>query len=391
MKEKNKGITLIALIITIIIMLILVAVSISLALNSGLFEKTGKATQDWQTEQNKEGELASGKVTIGNTTYNSIDEYIAEISGEKEIHSWTRSGDTITCSHCSRTLTIGQEVNYTAGGSASTSISEAASGIAQAKIDGKSWASSYGVQTLSKDAETKWVVLGIEDSNGDLNNETLLLTTATPTTGTIRLYGAAAYNNAIGEINRMCKELYGADAEGMTIEDVNNCLGYTPAGGMYYDGSTYKTTGNFTTKISELEIWSNIQSYNETNTEGKYYTSEYPEGTTDASKLGDYPLDGYAYFKASREGQPNGAPVLPDSTSTTVKNLIFGASDNYGYWLASRGVYADSNYAYFGPGAVRIGIAYSCREAFLSYGDSNGYGFSVRAVVSLRSEIPAGV
>ena len=76
MKEKNQGITLIALIITIIIMLILVAVSISLALNSGLFEKAGKATQNWNTAQDAEGELASGKVNIGGKWYASIDDYL---------------------------------------------------------------------------------------------------------------------------------------------------------------------------------------------------------------------------------------------------------------------------------------------------------------------------
>ena len=366
-------------------MLILVAVSISLALNSGLFEKAGKAAQDWQTEQNKEEELASGKVTIGNTTYNSIDEYIAEISGEKEIHSWTRSGDTITCSHCSRTLTIGQEVNYTAGGSASTSISEAASGIAQAKLDGKSWASSYGVQTLNKDAETKWVVLGIEDSNENGNNETLLLTTATPTTGTIRLYGAAAYNNAIGEINRMCKELYGAEAEGMTIEDVNNCLGYTPAGGMYYDGSTYKTTGDFTTKLKDLgEVWTSLKA------NGTYT----PDGVNTETALGNYPLDGYYYY-LSDDGTYLVDDADPDNKSHTVttatKNLIFGASSDYYYWLASRGVSADSAFANFGPGAVSNGLACSEYYFFNSYGNSSCRDFSLRAVVSLRSEIPAGV
>jgi len=40
---KNKGITLIALIITIIIMLILVAVTLTIALQGGLFEQAGRA------------------------------------------------------------------------------------------------------------------------------------------------------------------------------------------------------------------------------------------------------------------------------------------------------------------------------------------------------------
>ena len=43
MYKNNKGITLIALIITIIVMLILVSVTISMAVNGGLFEQAGRA------------------------------------------------------------------------------------------------------------------------------------------------------------------------------------------------------------------------------------------------------------------------------------------------------------------------------------------------------------
>ena len=81
-KRKNNGITLIALIITIIVMLILVAVSISIALNTGLFESAGKATGDWKTAQDEEEKLGNGKVNVGGTVYDNIDEYIATIGGE---------------------------------------------------------------------------------------------------------------------------------------------------------------------------------------------------------------------------------------------------------------------------------------------------------------------
>lgn len=74
--NKNGGITLIALIITIIVMLILVSVTISMAINGGLFEKAGEAVGDTQNALNKEQELANGKIKIGNTIYNSINEYV---------------------------------------------------------------------------------------------------------------------------------------------------------------------------------------------------------------------------------------------------------------------------------------------------------------------------
>ena len=48
--KKQKGITLIALIITIIVMLILVTVTVTTAINGGLFESTRKASRDTQKQ-----------------------------------------------------------------------------------------------------------------------------------------------------------------------------------------------------------------------------------------------------------------------------------------------------------------------------------------------------
>ena len=74
MKEKNKGITLIALIITIIVMLILVGVSVSILINSNLIgaaEKTATAYDEARRkEANSEGITINGK-TINE--YMSID------------------------------------------------------------------------------------------------------------------------------------------------------------------------------------------------------------------------------------------------------------------------------------------------------------------------------
>ena len=74
--KTQKGITLIALVITIIVMLILVAVTISMAINGGLFEKAGKATGDTKNAMDAEQALASGQITIDGKTYASIDDYL---------------------------------------------------------------------------------------------------------------------------------------------------------------------------------------------------------------------------------------------------------------------------------------------------------------------------
>lgn len=85
LKSTNKGITLIALVITIIVMLILVAVTITMAVNGGLFDYAGKATSETQNAIDAEQDLANGGVTIGNTYYSSIDEYLKEEEKKKEI------------------------------------------------------------------------------------------------------------------------------------------------------------------------------------------------------------------------------------------------------------------------------------------------------------------
>lgn len=72
--KNQKGITLVALIITIIVMLILVAVSITIALNGGLFDTTKKAAGDTKNAINEEGSLSNGKVNIDGNEYN-ITEY----------------------------------------------------------------------------------------------------------------------------------------------------------------------------------------------------------------------------------------------------------------------------------------------------------------------------
>ena len=382
MRNKEKGIMLIALIITIIVMLILAGVVI-VVIQSNLI---GTAKTAYEEESNMSGV----------TKNDSMEDHLAGVELIPEIHNWVRTGDNIKCEHCNTSLTIGQQLNYTKTGTRSSSISEEKSGIAQAKADGQKWAAIYGVQTVNKDSDTKWVVLGVEDSNKNGTNETLLLTTQTPTTERIVMYGYQPYNYAVEEINRMCKEIYGEDARGMTIEDVNACVQYTASGGVCFGGDESKYYNvPVGTKISDLgDIWTDIQN-NARVIDGtkKYFTPSCPEGTTDASVLGDISVDGYLYVVDSTVGALEEILVLPDSTTNATKNLIFGDSKDYVYWLASSGVFVCSDYALFSPGTVCGGLASSFVnfDLFTSNGDSLGGGLPLRCVVSIRSDIPAVV
>ena len=89
---KEKGITLVALIITIIVMLILVGVTVQGIINSdivGVAEEAGILTETaYQTEN-------SGKVTINGKEYESVDEYI---NGPAPRLKYIVSGRNITIS-----------------------------------------------------------------------------------------------------------------------------------------------------------------------------------------------------------------------------------------------------------------------------------------------------
>ena len=365
MRREEKGITLVALIITIVVMLILVAVSINVIVNSDLIghaEKTGDAYRNAIAKE----EAYNPSIGNGKT----LDDYMKDAKIVEEVHNWKVNGDkfTCTCDLCKAhangdssnglTVEIGQEIKYKAvrdtEGAITTTITAAMSGHIKK-------------QTISLTAEPTYVVMGVADINENGTNETLLLTIAKPEVKVI-LAGAAAYNNGPTEINRMCRELYGKDARGMTIEDVNNCLGYTNPKGIYYDKSgKIQTANNITTKLINLpeEIWNAIKDNHQT-----------PDGRDTEAALGEYLLDGYFYSISSTE------------VTDARKNLILAS--NTTYWLASRGVsaYANRGYAIFGPGAVRGGIAYSCGGAFRSDGYVRDNELGLRAVVSLTSQIP---
>lgn len=77
MKEKNKGITLIALIITIIVMLILVGVSVSILINSNLIGAAEKTATAYNQATQKETTLEG--LAVNNKT---LEEYINKAEGK---------------------------------------------------------------------------------------------------------------------------------------------------------------------------------------------------------------------------------------------------------------------------------------------------------------------
>lgn len=81
MMKGQKGITLVALIITIIVMLILVAVTITIALQGGLFTTTKETAQGTNEAAKAEQNLADGLVNVDGNMYD-INDYATNANPE---------------------------------------------------------------------------------------------------------------------------------------------------------------------------------------------------------------------------------------------------------------------------------------------------------------------
>ena len=88
--KTNKGITLIALVITIIVMLILVAVTITMAINGGLFGHARTAGRKTNNAVADEQALGTGRIKIGDYWYDSPEDYV------KGIKSADQGDDEVT-------------------------------------------------------------------------------------------------------------------------------------------------------------------------------------------------------------------------------------------------------------------------------------------------------
>ena len=73
--KGNKGITLVALVITIIVMLILVAVSVAIIVDSDLIGSAEKAGNAWESADDNLSSVKD-KDIVNNAKYNTINEYL---------------------------------------------------------------------------------------------------------------------------------------------------------------------------------------------------------------------------------------------------------------------------------------------------------------------------
>ncbi len=267
-KERTKGITLIALIITIIVMLILVGVTISVALNGGLISKAQEAKTKTEEAQIQERDLLTGRIKIGDTWYDSLDEYLknnpsenqsdgmqdeqgGEIGGTAE---WEQDDEgNITYAGKDTGLKVGDYVDYEKYVITNGDKTKEVDGLYEELTTysgftdnsnnvGKTYSDKY---PLEKE-ELKWRVLDIKDGQ-------IRLISDTPTESKVCLYGYNGYNNAVYLIDKVCNTLYTTEkgtAQNLKIEDIEEKMNleiwdYHNQDNSYVDTKKYEGTKEY--------------------------------------------------------------------------------------------------------------------------------------------------
>ena len=276
-------------------------------------------------------------------------------------------------------IKIGDSVNYTYDSAGSYSLSSTYSGYSSN-------------QTIAQTTGLTWKVLNV-----DKENDTVDIISTNPTSSTVYFYNILGYNNGPYLMNEICKAQYsnktlGVNARSINLLDMEKQL--TAAGiksrNEYNKGSStyaqYGTTKTYTSNTKYPSLYANQKGA------GPNVSSITPSDTTKGN-------DPYEESKPIATTEPTTDSTYGTENPLTVTQTYYNIpinEPNYGdagsvlsnstwYWVASRYVATDSDYAGFG-----LRNAGTCTDARIMFG-SDGYtgdNFnSLRPVVSLSSSI----
>ena len=434
-KEREKGITLIALVITIIVLLILAGVAIvALTGDNGILKKA-RTAQTTTNEKDEEEQIKIGyseyliadqtekqadfKVSGATVTGNKGDWKIKFDKTKKEYYFdgntitkdvWKQDGDTITNIETNQTLKVGDYVDYDPTLGANTGDLTYTS---TADKTGKSSDQEFNATTY-KSAGYGWRVLGVKNGKIRLISEEFIGPgTYTDSSRTYyALTGQKGYINGIEELNKISGIFgHGKGAEkatSITVEDINEITGYNPETAKYGKGNFWEygnkvtyTRGSGTALSSSAtngQTWSGTQStfnyYDKASKTFKALTSGNIQITSTSYNYNPTTLN-------SEQAKPTQG-VDENGVYNTVYQMLFGKytidNNSYSrsftgtgtqpnYWLASDCACADNYYVNWGLRYVYNGGDVYGGSLYHSSGNEIGYSRGVRAVVSLKSDI----
>ena len=276
-------------------------------------------------------------------------------------------------------IKIGDNVNYTYDTASSSYTLES-------KYSGYS-----SNQTIVQTTGLTWKVLNV-----DKENDTVDIISTNPTSSTVYFGNILGYNNGPYLMNEICKAQYSNKTLGVNARSINllDMEKHLTADGIkarnaYTSNVKYGTTKTYTSNTKYPSLYANQKGA------GPNVSSITPSDITKGN-------DPYEESKAIAKTEPTTDNTSGNGNPLTVTQTYYNISindTNYGdaasvlsnstwYWVASRFVNTDSDYAYFG---LRYAIAYTNGYCmFFSNGSTNYTSNRLRPVVSLPSSLLTG-
>ena len=413
--KKNRGITLIALIITVILLLILVGVSVNVIIKGNLFSNAQKAVDGTNAKVNEQQTIMDelmnewdeiekdycshiwkdGETLLEPTcTEAGKKQKVCENCGkllEVEIPALGHNYENRVCTRCGekQELVIGANINYheyisESGGTVSASYTSTKT--TRGSTDSSDSNATYSVVNNSG---IQWIVLGEENGQIKITTKNIVQPTSGGyTSGNfkyLRFQGQNGYANFIDELNKI-SAVYGK--------------------GKYADTTKFSTSGGRSFKMEDLGYGAvtRTASYKYArHSDGKVYRYA-ANATVDGTSTtgGSYTTFNYMAFDVSTTTEETTSSHTWKSLSTTANSYVTMYQYTYSgsrtlstevskadkhYWLASR-------YLLYYGGNVDYDARYVYADGYngdyylyFSYGGSSGYYGGVRPVVYLKSDI----
>ena len=351
LRKENKGITLVALVITIIILLILAGITISSLTNTGLFAKAKEARDKTQN-------AAENQAKTLNEYEDELNKYISGTTGEKaeKLADKVKVGDYV--SYIPDTVS-NTDTKYT------TLISN---------LETYSGSTANTTSTLTQE-NLKWRVL-------DIQNGQVRLISETPTTSKIELYGYNGYNNAVKLLDDTCSTLYNnsklaSKVQNLKIEDITKYMPTQPT----EDTTPYSPTNKYYPEILLKEKGQTVNG-----TAGRELdVSEQTEYINQTTKP---QVSSWTLKKTYWSQTMNNTDSFTDSKY--YKLFINNVSNYSTYWMSSRCIDAYSDLAGFNVHIVGNGnINTEPNSLCNSLGSERSCAYAFRPVITLNSNVQA--
>ena len=372
MKKENKGITLIALVITIIILLILAAIVINLTIGQrGILNRAEEAGRNYTKSAKEEDEKLSNFLK-------EADDIIDGINGEsKPLPENARA----------KKVEIGDYVAYDPITDVEESKLSYTSPVGTGLSHGNGKHQIAEGQTFTATSGTKWRVLSKDETTGEV-----LLISEKPITADTGLplivLGGVGYLYYEQELNEICKIygygkgantsktfvykigdvvegeiegiITGSGARSITAEDINKITKYDPSTYIFESGGTTYGYG-----------------YEHTHT--IYHPSMVLGGISETARERTDVYTGYNY---------RGSEYLTD-TSSALYQMIFSDDEEWGYAVATRAVYPSYRTEFSAFYVAKDELKTSWLVDALDGGleDHEHAGGPVRPIVYLKSNI----